>query len=116
MTVQYPEMRERLIGLLREANDPDADKRWLRGGWFDDWFNDLDSLVAEHPAESIGVVFTDEREAEPFAAFRGRLNAIYEDLGDAGYAAYRSDSRWAGVQKAARAAVAATELPSTPSG
>ena len=41
-------MRERLIGLLRDANGPDAEAKWLDNrGSFDDWFNDLDWLAAD---------------------------------------------------------------------
>jgi hypothetical protein len=113
--VEYPEMRERLIALLRDTNDPDAETKWARG-WFDDWFNDLDWLASEDLAESIGVVLTDKGEAKAIGAFRERLNAMFEDLRDAGYAAYRSDPRWPGVQKAARDAIAVIESPGTSTG
>ena len=115
--VQYPEMRERLIELLRAANDTDAETKWLRGrGWFDDWFNDLDWLASEDLSESIGVVLTDEREAAAIATVREQVNALFEDLGDAGYPAYRSDPRWLGVQEAARVAILVMEPPTAPAG
>jgi hypothetical protein len=108
--VQYPEMRERLIDLLRDTNDPDVEADWLEDrGSFDDWFNDLDWLASEDLSESIGVMLTDEHEAQMVAVIRERVNAIFADLGDAGFAAYRSDPRWPGVQEAARHAVAVIE-------
>jgi hypothetical protein len=113
-------MRERLIELIRAANDTDAETKWLRGrGWFDDWFNDLDDLdwlASEDLSESIGVVLTDEREATAIATVREQVNALFEDLGDAGYAAYRSDPRWLGVQEAAREALLVMEPPTAPPG
>jgi len=39
----------------------------------------------------------DEREAETVGIFRKRIDAIFDDLGDAGYAAYRPDERWRGA-------------------
>jgi hypothetical protein len=110
MSVQYPEMREQLIALLRAPNERDG----LDGGSFDDWFNDLDWLAPDDVSESIGVVLTDEREAKAVATFRERLNAVFDDLGEVGYAAYRSDPRWPGVQEAARDALVAIESPDAP--
>ena len=99
-------MRERLVGSLRAVNDPDVDRRWLEAaGRFDDWFNDLEFLLSEGPAAAIGVVLVDEREAEAVAAFHEQLDAIYSDLGDVGYLAYRSDPRWAGIRDAAQEAL-----------
>jgi hypothetical protein len=48
----------------------------------------------------------DEREAETVGIFRKRIDAIFDDLGDAGYAAYRPDERWRWVREAALDAVA----------
>src|SRR5262245_59191874 len=48
LAVQYPEMRQRLISLLREADDLNATS-------FDDWFNDLDWLATDD-VSAIGVV------------------------------------------------------------
>ena len=102
-------MRARLIALLREANDPDAETKWLRGGW-SDWFNDLDWLASQDLSET-GVVLTDEREAKAVGAFRERLDAMFKDLGDQEYPAYRSDPRWPAVQEAARDAIAVIAPP-----
>jgi hypothetical protein len=103
-------MRERLIGLLGDPNDPSVEGKWLLDrGSFDDWFNDLDWLASQDLSESIGVVLTDEDEAKAVAAVRERVNAIFEDLGDVGFEAYRSDPRWKRVQEAARQAVAVIE-------
>src|SRR5215203_4095795 len=85
-----------------------------RRGWlFADRFNDLVFLVADYPAESSGVVLVDEREASAIRAFQERLNAIYSDLGDVEYAAYRSDPRWASVRGAAVEAAAVLDPTST---
>jgi hypothetical protein len=106
MSVQYPEMRERLVALLRGVNDPDAEATWLRDPQsFEDWFNDLDWLASEDLSTS-GFVLMDEREAKAVGIFRERINAIFDDLGDASYAAYRTDERWRGVQEPALDAVA----------
>jgi hypothetical protein len=48
----------------------------------------------------------DDREAESVRIFRKRIDAILDDLGDAGCAAYRPDERWRGVREAALDAVA----------
>jgi len=104
MSVQYQGMRDRLVALLRDVNDPDADANWLRDPHsFEDWFNDLDWLASEDLSVS-GIVLIDEREAQAVAIFRKRISAIFDDLGDAGYAAYRADERWRRVQEAALAA------------
>lgn len=110
MGVEYPEMRARLIDLLADANDPEVEAKWMVDrGSFADWFNDLDWLAAKDVSGSVGVVLMDEREARVVAAVRERVNAIFEDLGDAGFGAYRSDTRWPGVQEAAREAKAVIE-------
>jgi hypothetical protein len=111
VAVQYPEMRERLIELLCAANDTDAQTKWLRDGcWFDDWFNDLDWLASEDLSE-LGVVLADKREATAIATVREHVNALFEDLGDSGYAAYRSDPRWLRVQEAVREALLVMQPP-----
>lgn len=96
-------MRGRLIALLRETVDRDAETKWLRDrGSFNDWFNDLDWLAALDQTGDIGGVLTDEGELQVVTAFRERLDAVFTDLGDAEFAAYRADPRWPGVQDAAR--------------
>jgi hypothetical protein len=102
MGVEFPEMRQRLISLLHDADDLDAAS-------FDDWFNDLDWLAPQDISQSIGVTLTGEHEAEAVAAVRERLDAIFADLGDAGFDAYRSDPRWSDVREAARHALAVIE-------
>jgi hypothetical protein len=107
VNVEYPEMRERLIGLLRDVNDPMADRTWeASGGHFDDWFNDLEFLLPTGDGEAVGAVLADTREAKAVLPFQTLLDAIYADLGDAGYVTYRADPRWSGVRHAARDALA----------
>jgi hypothetical protein len=96
-------MRGRLIALLRETVDTDAEMRWLRDrASFNDWFNDLDWLVSVDQTGSSGAVLTDERELARVTIFSDRLNAVFADLGEADFAAYRADPRWPAVQEAAR--------------
>jgi hypothetical protein len=50
------------------------------------------------------------------SAVREQVNALFEDLGDAGHAAYRSDPLWLSVQEAARDAPLVIEPPTAPPG
>jgi hypothetical protein len=106
VNVEYPEMRERLIGLLRDVNDPMADRTWESSKChFDDWFNDLEFLLPKGDGEAIGAVLADSREARAVLPFRTLIDAVYAEFGDAGYVAYRADRRWSGVRQAARDAL-----------
>lgn len=105
MGVKYPEMRARLIDLLRDSHDAQAEDEMVGDiGRFNDWFNDLDWLT-EKPSESVGVLFLNGREAEAVGSFRQVLDSMYVDLGDVDFSSYRGDPRWASLQEAARQAL-----------
>lgn len=106
-------MRERLIGLLGDANDPVTPRQ---GGYTIAVPSTTGSTTSTGSLRRIsrtpvGVVVSDEREAKAVAAVRERVNAMFADLGGQEFETYRSDPRWPGVQEAARQAFAMMEEP-----
>lgn len=111
VVLKFPNQHVEIIGLLHDLSDPVTDEVWLTGSdpfnTFDGWWNLLDDLFPTNkPHEQIGWSLRDKREATAVASFLDARDSLYAELGDVGYAHYRSHKRWPHVVKAASDAIA----------
>jgi hypothetical protein len=111
VVLKFPNQHLEIIELLHDLIDPVTNEVWLTDSdplnTFDGWWNWLDDLFpANKPYERIGSSLRDKREARAVAAFLDERASLYAELGDVGYAAYRSHKRWPKVVQAAANAIA----------
>lgn len=92
MALQYPNMRDELVGLLKDlVRSQAAVDEWAAfpGYGFDEWFNLIDDVLPRGAEEAEGVVLKPE-DVEAVAAFLSARDAVWRRLGPhASYDDYR---------------------------
>ncbi|MEG4323448.1 MULTISPECIES: hypothetical protein [unclassified Microcoleus] len=119
--VQYPKMREELLETLRSLADREYQhKSWLESDYpprieydsFDETVHFLydDTVLAENPEATIGVILENDKEACLMAAVCQAIDLVFEVLGtEASDEEYVTSSEWTSVVEAASKALQVME-------
>ena len=122
--VKYPKMREELLETLRSLADREYQhKVWLEGDYppeiecdsFDEVVHFLydDTVLAENPDATIGVIIENEKEARLMSAVCQAIDLVFEVLGtEASDEEYITSSEWTRVVEAASKALQVMEVRS----